>query len=264
MNSSKKHHIRALILDMDGVLWRSSQPIGDLPTIFRTIHNLGLQVCLATNNATKTSQGHLQKIGTFGVELTPSQVVTSSQAAADYLQQRYPSGGGVYVVGEQPLVDTLEQAGFFLAEEGVVAVVAGLDRTVSYEKLSRATVLIRGGAEFVGTNPDRTFPTPTGLVPGAGSILAAIQAATDVAPVIAGKPSPRMYEIALKRMDVPPAQTLVVGDRLETDIAGAQALGCLSGVVLSGVSTLEQVQAWDPAPDWIAGDLTALISMISG
>lgn len=263
MNSRRNHDIRALILDMDGVLWRGSQPIGDLPAIFREISRLGLQVCLATNNATKTAEGHLQKISEYGVELSASQIVTSSQAAADYLQQRYPQGGRVFVVGEGPLVQTLEQAGFPQAQDGVVAVVAGLDRSLSYEKLSRATVLIRAGAEFVGTNPDRTFPTPTGLVPGAGSILAAIQAASDIQPVIAGKPSPRMYEIALRRMGVPAASTLVIGDRLETDIAGAQAIGCLSGLVLSGVSSLAESSRWQPAPDWIARDLASLIQKIA-
>lgn len=264
MNADQTGKIKALILDMDGVLWRGSQPIGDLPAIFQHIQNLGLQVCLATNNATKTPDGHLTKVRSYGVELSPQQVVSSSQAAADYLQQRFPGGCRVFVVGEPPLVQALEESGFAQGEQDVQAVVVGLDRTLTYEKLSRATVLIRGGAAFVGTNPDLTFPTPTGLVPGAGSILAAIEAASGVRPVIAGKPSPRMYEMALKRMGVAHENTLVIGDRLETDIAGAQAIGCLSGVVLSGVSTPEQVRAWSPAPDWIADDLASLIASISG
>lgn len=264
MTVNQTGKVKALILDMDGVLWRGSQPIGNLPAIFQQIQSLGLQVCLATNNATKTPDGHLAKVRGFGVDLSPQQVVSSSQAAADYLQQRFPEGGRVFVVGEPPLAKALEEAGFAQAEQDVHAVVAGLDRTLSYEKLSRAAVLIRGGAVFVGTNPDLTFPTPDGLVPGAGSILAAIEAATSVPPVIAGKPSPRMYEMALKRMGVAPEHTLVIGDRLETDIAGAQAIGCLSGVVLSGVSTIEQVRAWRPAPDWIAEDLASLVATIAG
>ncbi len=264
MKIHQSGEIMALILDMDGVLWRGSQPIGDLPAIFRQIQSLGLQVTLATNNATKTPEGHLEKVRSYGVELSPHQVVSSSQAAADYLQQRFPGGGRVYVVGEPPLAQALAEAGYLPADEGVMAVVAGLDRSFTYDKLSRATVLIRHGAAFIGTNPDLTFPTPGGLVPGAGSILAAIEAASGVKPVIVGKPSPRMYEIALKRMGVAPENTLVIGDRLETDISGAQAIGCRSAVVLSGVSTIEQVNAWKPAPDWIADDLASLLASLSG
>jgi 4-nitrophenyl phosphatase len=168
----------------------------------------------------------------------------------------------VFVVGEQALVETLAQAGFWLAEQGVLAVVGSIDRKLTYDKLRRATLLVRAGAPFLASNSDRTFPTPEGLVPGAGSVLAALQAATDVQPVICGKPSPALYEIALERMGLRPEQALVVGDRAETDIAGAQALGCPCALVLSGVTSLAQAQAWTPAPDWVEPDLTAVVQRL--
>ncbi len=254
--------IKALILDMDGVLWRQSEPIGDLPSIFRTIHAKGLDYCLATNNATLTVEGFVEKLADMGVEVEPSQVITSSQSAALYLKSLFPDGGRVFIIGEKGLQCALLEQGFVHADQDVLAVAAAMDRQLSYQKLAEATRLIRGGALFIGTNPDRTYPTPNGLLPGAGAILAALQAATDVEPLIIGKPAPEMYRIALQRMKTTAEETLVVGDRLETDIAGAQKLGCQTGVVLSGVSSLSQIEDWVPAVDIIETDLTALLARI--
>lgn len=258
---------------MDGVLWRGSQPIGDLQQIFTRIRANQWKVCLATNNATLTVAQYLDKLRGFGVSLQPEQIVNSSQAAAHYLSHQHPKGGNVYVIGENGLVDTLIEEGFtsiiLTPEEAneksgeILAVVAGMDRTVTFNKLTVATRLIRSGVPFIGTNPDRTFPTPIGLVPGAGAILAALETATDVQPLICGKPSPEMYRVALERMGVDPQRTLVVGDRLETDIAGGQALGCLTALVLSGVTTPEAASLWTPPPDWIAPDLETLLVSIS-
>jgi 4-nitrophenyl phosphatase len=252
--------IKAAILDMDGVLWEGSRPIGDLPVIFSHMANRGWKVIMATNNATRTAQQNLGRLAGFGVDgLEAWQVITSAHVAALYLKERHPQGGPVYIVGEEGLQEALCEQGFFPAEQDVAAVVAGIDRQISYEKLRRATLLIRAGAPFIGTNPDRTFPTPEGLAPGAGSILAALEAATSVAPTIMGKPSPAMYLAALKRLGVQPGETLVVGDRLETDIEGAQAIGCRTALVLSGVTTEAAARAWKPAPDIIAKDLASVV-----
>jgi 4-nitrophenyl phosphatase len=245
---------------MDGVLWRGNQPLGDLSTLFRIITQRGYRVALATNNATLSVTDYQAKLRRFGVELEDWQIVNSSQAVGHYLRQCFPSGGKVYIIGEAGLIETLASQGFELAETDVLAVVAGMDRGLTYDKLRRATLLIREGALFIGTNPDRTFPLPEGQVPGAGAILAALEAATDVSPIIIGKPAPEMYRVALQRLDVTPEQTLVVGDRLETDIIGAQALGCRTALVLSGVTTEEAARSWRPAPDWIEADLTELVS----
>jgi len=115
-----------------------------------------------------------------------------------------------------------------------------MDRQVTYNKLKQATLLIRSGLPFIGTNPDRTFPTPQGLVPGSGAILAALEAATDQTPLILGKPSPEMYQVAMERMSVRPENTLVIGDRLETDIVGAQRLGCLTALCFLVLPRLRQ------------------------
>ncbi len=262
--------IQALIVDMDGVLWRGDQPIGDLRKTFHSISARGLRISLATNNATLSISQYVDKLDKFGVQLKPDQIVNSSQAAAYYLLKTYPQGGTVFIVGEEGLAHTLQEQGFSVtdslpnifdasATSEIIAVVAAMDRKMTYDKISAATRLIRMGVPFLGTNPDRTFPTPLGLTPGAGAVLAAIEAATDVKPIIVGKPSPQMYLVAIERMNVSPMQTLVVGDRLETDIVGGQMIGCRTALVLSGVTTLEAAHAWEPRPDYIYRDFPTLV-----
>ena len=257
-------NIKALILDMDGVLWRDSSPIGDLPAIFARICECGLKVALATNNATRTVHEHLEKIGGFGVRLEPWQIISSAAAAANVLSKNFPNGGAVFIVGENGIQRALEERGFTPIidpddETRPVAVVGGIDRAITYQKLRRATLHIRAGIPFYGTNPDKSFPTPEGLIPGAGAILASIEAATDVKPIIIGKPEPAMMYMALEKLGTTPEETLVVGDRLETDIAAGQAAGCKTALVLSGVSTREQAEKWIPAPDFIIDDLSTLL-----
>jgi 4-nitrophenyl phosphatase len=253
--------ISGLILDMDGVLWRDRTPIGNLSAIFTEIKRRKLKVVLATNNATLRAEQYVQKLAGFGVQVSQEQIVNSAQAVANYLLERHPRGGPVYVVGEQGVVEELAAHGFHQSEEQPVAVVVGLDRKITYEKLLKACLLIRAGTPFIGTNPDKTLPVPAGLAPGAGAFVAAVQAATDQTPVMIGKPGPELYLQALKRMGLPAQDVLVVGDRLETDIAGAQRLGCRTGLVLSGVTTAEQAAAWRPELDYIADDLSSLLDL---
>jgi 4-nitrophenyl phosphatase len=254
--------IKALILDMDGVLWRADEPIGDLRVLFDEINRRGYGLVLATNNATLTISQYLKKLQKFGVTVDGRQIVNSPQATAHYLHQRFPAGGSVYIVGEDGLVEALAQQGFYFDGEQAVAVVVGMDRGLTYDKLSRAALLIRAGAVFIGTNPDRTFPVPQGLVPGTGAIIAALEVATEVKPTMIGKPAPEMYRVALERLGTKPEQTLVVGDRLETDIVGAQALGCPTALVLSGVTTEKAAKEWSPPPNWIEQDLTTLLGKL--
>jgi 4-nitrophenyl phosphatase len=254
--------LRALILDMDGVLWRDNQPIVDLPAAFTKIRNLGLKFSLATNNATLSVSQYVRKLAQFGLEITADQIINSSEATAHYLKKQFPEGGPVFIVGEEGLIDTLAQQGFYHQEKDAIAVIAGMDRQLTYEKLGKATLIIRAGAIFVGTNPDRSFPTPKGLMPGAGSILAALESASDVKPIIIGKPEPGLYQVLLERMQVGAEETLVIGDRLETDIAGAQKMGCKTALVLSGVTDRKAAYEWKPEPDYIEKDLAELIDRL--
>jgi 4-nitrophenyl phosphatase len=256
-------YIKALILDMDGVLWRGDTPIGDLPSIFNSIRDRGLKFVFATNNSTKTSEQYVTKLKRFGVEVEPWQIVTSSQSAAHAMAEKFPPGTRVFMIGEDGLRLPLEQKGFEIvsvddATQSQV-VVMGFDRGVNFEKLSEATLLIRKGIQFYATNMDKTFPTPRGQIPGAGAWVSVITTATNVEPIVAGKPFPFLMELSLEKLGTEKEETLVIGDRLETDIAAGQAVRCPTALVLSGVSTKDQAENWRPKIDIVVNDLASLI-----
>jgi 4-nitrophenyl phosphatase len=254
--------IRAVILDMDGVLWLGDEPIGDLPGAFAQIRQLGWKAMLVTNNASRSTQVYLQKLRSFGVELEAWQVLSSGQALVYYLQKEHPQCKRIYVIGEEGLIQLLTQAGYQISERDAQAVIVSLDRELTYEKLRIANRLVRAGATLIASNADPTLPTPTGLDPGAGVMVVALETASGVRANIAGKPNPLVYQLAMERLGSTPSETLVVGDRLATDIAGAQMLGCRTALVLSGVTSAEAVHAWTPAPDLVAEDLGHAIEII--
>jgi len=255
--------IKALILDMDGVLWRETQPIGNLPKIFSTILSRGWRVVLATNNATKSTNQYVEKLRSFGVHLQPDQIVTTASTTGHYLYTRFPAGGPVYVIGEEGLLTTLEEFGFYHSEDHPLAVISSLDRHLTYQKLQTAAHLINAGILFIGTNPDRALPTPEGLIPGAGSILAALEKATGRKAKVLGKPFPDMFQLALSRLQTLPQETLAVGDQLETDIAGGTAAGCLTALVLTGVSSREAACSSELRPILIEKDFSSLIDKLA-
>ncbi len=256
-------NINALILDMDGVLWKAYQEIVDLKSTFQEINRMGLKYAFATNNSTKHISSYIEKISGFNVPVSEEQIYTSSIATAQELSRRYPGGGNIFVVGEDDLDKTLADYGFMQSKEDIIAVVVGLDFHLDYEELAIASSLVRNGALFIGTNPDLSFPVPGDFYPGAGSILALIEAASGVKPEIIGKPMKTMFEQALNYLGTKPEETLVIGDRLGTDILGGQNAGCKTALVLSGVSTLEESEKWTPQPDYIAEDLEKLVKIIS-
>ena len=257
------NNFQSLIIDMDGVLWRENAPIGDLPAIFQRIRERGLRFVFATNNGSRTPRQYLEKLAEFGVEVEPWQVITSALGVAQMLKGKLPAGASVFVIGGDGVKAALQEQGFTIASvetaETAQAVVMGVDREINFAKMSEATLLVRRGVPFFATNPDKTFPTPRGEIPGAGAWISVIVTATGVEPVYAGKPFPFLMEMALERLGTKREETLVVGDRLETDIAAGQAVGCPTALVLSGVSTRTQGEAWSPRPDLIVEDLETLV-----
>lgn len=248
---------------MDGVLWRSDMPLGDLPAIFSRIRERGLKFVFATNNGTRTSEQYCAKLSGFGVQVEPWQVITSAQAVAHILNRQLAPGAKIFMIGGDGVRKALEENGYeILSVEnapGADAVVMGFDQEITFQKMNEATYLVRRGIPFFATNPDKTFPTPRGEIPGAGAWYSVIVTATGIQPVIAGKPFPYLMELALEKLDTPKEETLVVGDRIETDIAGGQAVGCPTALVLSGVSTMERADLWRPKIDFIASNLTELV-----
>jgi len=248
---------------MDGVVWKADAPIGNLPEIFSRIRERGLKFVFATNNGTRTPEEYRQKLSKLGVEVDSAQVVTSALAVAHMLAQKYPKGTKIFMIGGPGVREALEAKEFeLLSTENAreaEAFVMGIDRNINFEKVSEATLLVRAGLPFYATNTDRTFPTPRGEIPGAGAWLSVITYATGIEPIVAGKPLPFMMELSLEILSTTKEETLIVGDRLETDIAAGQAVGCPTAAVLSGVSSKEQVDAWMPSPTIIAENLSELV-----
>lgn len=259
-----------LIIDMDGVLWHGETAAPDLVQFFQRIDQLGLDYVLATNNASRTPSQYSKKLDAFGVPIAIEKILTSAVATANYLTAIYPPGSEAYVVGDIGLREALLEQGYRILPNAPVDlarvtadfVVAGMTRDVCYEHLSVAAHLINKGSKFFGTNPDLTFPTEIGPLPGAGSILAFISSATGVDPVVVGKPNPIMFQEALRRLSGSEHDTVMIGDRLTTDIAGAQASGMRAILLLSGISRLEDLEQSAVKPHWIFNTLSELASAL--
>lgn len=241
-----------------------------LAAFFDTLRRLDIGFVLATNNATRTIAQYQEKLAGFGVAMPAEQILTSAEATAAYLADHYPADTPIYVVGEEGLHQAITNRGFPLLNDqsptpnlqSPSIVVAGLNRHACYDELATAALLIRAGAIFIGTNPDLTLPSERGQLPGAGSILAFLSAASGVEPFIVGKPGPVLYQEALKRLGSSPVDTVALGDRLETDIAGGYAAGIRTILALSGISTEADVAAGSLKPDWIFDDIAALATYL--
>lgn len=247
---------------MDGVLWRGNEALPGLIELFDFCKQNELPFILATNNSRKTQSDYVHKLAHLGVDgIQQHHIITSGTATADYLQMNYPAGTRLYVVGGDGLKQILAQAGFDLIEEGQAElVVVGIDFDMTYNRMRNAALQIRAGARFIGTNPDASFPSPSGLVPGAGSFLALLQTATDVKPLVIGKPEAAMFESALRMLGTQPHETLMLGDRIGTDITGAQAMGIRTALLLTGVETQETLANSPIQPDMVFDGLPELLA----
>jgi 4-nitrophenyl phosphatase len=249
--------IKHLIIDMDGVLYRGDQPMPRLVEFFAFMRERPIRFILATNNSTRTSQEYADKLGQMGVTVSPDEILVSGQATARFLSREYPRGTRVHVFGMPSLKQALAEEGFLLADENVQLVVASMDRGVTYEKLKKATLLIRGGARFIATNLDPTYPSEEGLIPGTGSMIAALETASGVKPQVIGKPEPIMYQLAMEQMGSNPKTTATIGDRVDTDILGGKRAGLTTICVLSGSS--DHVEAEAAETDMIFDDIAQLL-----
>jgi 4-nitrophenyl phosphatase len=251
--------IRHLIVDMDGVLWRGDQPMPDLKAFFAFLRRRDIGFILATNNSSRTPEQYVEKLARFGIEVPVEAILTSAQVAAAYVADQVPPGTRVYAVGKEGVRRALEERGFVLTEHGADIVVVGWNTDLVWDDLATAALLIHRGARFIGTNPDVSYPTERGPVPGNGAQLAALEVTTGVAPIITGKPEPQMYEQAMRRMDACPESTAVIGDRLDTDLAGGVRLGLTTVLVLSGIATEVDVAAASIKPDVVCADIGELV-----
>jgi len=255
---------KTILLDGDGVLWKSDESIPGINPFFDLLAKNGVQWALLTNNNTRTAQNYIDKLGKFGIPAGKNSVFTSSTVTADYLLNKYGPDANLHVVGMDGLTTTLKEAGFKFTsgeqrpENGVDAVVAGMDREINLLKITIAMRLIIGGADFIATNTDGSFPTPEGINPGTGMVIGALHYASGIEPYVVGKPQPAIFTTALNALGSLPEETLMVGDRLETDILGGNKMGIQTAAVLTGVTSREEISRLDIKPDFIFEDISAL------
>ncbi len=248
------------VFDLDGTVY-----LGDelLPEAKETLGELKARsnVVYLTNKPLETPADYAAKLTRLGVETRPEEVISSTDALLLYLGRHAPKAR-LFVIGESPLIRLLSLAGYEVAQEagGVDVVIVSFDRTFDYRKLKVAFDAVRGGARIVATNPDAYCPSPDGGLPDCAAMLAAVEASTGArAEAIVGKPSPHMAAALLERLGVPARDTLLVGDRLATDVRMANEAGMASALILTGATHLEEVLRSPDRPDYVIEHLGDLL-----
>jgi HAD superfamily hydrolase (TIGR01450 family) len=252
----------AALLDLDGTVYRGSGAVDGAQEAVNAAHEHGVAVRFVTNNASRGPDVVAAQLTGLGIAATVAEVSTSAQAAARVLADKLPAGAKVLVFGTDALVAEVVNRGFVpvrTADSDVAAVVQGLSQDAGWRDLAEACLAIRAGAFWVATNTDATLPTERGLLPGAGSLVAALVTATGEQPVVAGKPARPLMDDAIAAAHA--SHPLAVGDRLDTDIAGAHAVGIDSLLVLTGVSTPADLLAApvELRPTYLAADVRGLL-----
>jgi glycerol 3-phosphatase-2 len=250
------------LLDLDGVLYLGNDPVPHASESVEAARRLGLRLAFVTNNASGPPDAVATKLRAVGVVVEAAEVVTSAQAAATLLADRFPRGAAVLVVGGDGLRTAVSDHGFRLvdnADDRPVAVAQGYSPDLTYAQLAEAALAVRRGAVWIASNPDPTLPSPRGLLPGNGSLVALVATATGRSPEFAGKPHSALIREASRRIAV--ERPLVIGDRLNTDMLGANRCGCDSLAVLTGVTGLPELLAAAPdeQPTFLGADLRALL-----
>jgi 4-nitrophenyl phosphatase len=227
--------ISGIISDLDGVTYRGDEPIKSAVRAFQRWNNIGLPYAFVTNNSTKSAEEFSHKLNAMGIPADPARIITTSAVAADRLSDLLEPRSRVMVIGEPALVRAVADRNFEVVDEDVGAVIVGLDRSFTYEKLAKAQTALLGGAHFIGTNPDTMLPTAGGFEPGAGAILNAIEIASGVTPIIIGKPKPDLVTTALSKLGTDRQSTFMLGDQIMTDIAAGNAAGIQTIRVRTGI-----------------------------
>ena len=266
--------VRGILCDLDGVVYRGEAGCPGAVAGLTAARRSGVQVLFMTNNASRPPEAVADQLTGLGLPTSPGEVLNASQVAAQVLHERreagelrWDDGAVVLAVGGEGVGAALDDAGLPWTTPAqvrehalagtplpVVAVVQGYGPQVDVTALTEAVYAVRAGAAWIATNDDSTLPTERGLAPGNGSLVAAVATATGALPEVVGKPHAPAYRVAAAQLGLPVDECLMLGDRLETDIAGAVAVGMRSALVLTGVSTREEAQQAPPQqrPDHVA------------
>ncbi len=242
---------KSIISDMDGVIYRGSQLVEGAQDFVKRLIETNTKFLFLTNNSEQTPIDLRKKLESKGIHgVKEENFITSAMATAIFLHDQHP-GGTAYVIGGGGLISELYNAGFSLSESNPDYVVVGKTSSFNFEVMKKAVNLINKGAKFIGTNPDMTDPIEGGIEPACGSILAAIEAATGKKPYIVGKPNSLMMTIATRKLGVHASETIMIGDRMDTDIVGGLEAGMTTCLVLSGVTQKEMIDTFPYRPTYI-------------
>ncbi len=253
--------VRAVMFDMDGVVYRGAMALPGVNEILAFLVQHGISYACITNNASRTQEQFSERLQQLGIAVPAERIITSSIATSVWLRSQAPRGTTVFAIGMDGLRSALFGDGYFVEEStNPTYVVVGADFEMTYAKLKTACLAIRAGSQFIGTNPDTTFPSEEGIIPGVGAFILALEAATSQKASIIGKPERAMFDAALQMFGVPKEDALFVGDRIDTDILGARRAEIRSALVLTGVSTKEELATSDIQPDAVYADLPALLA----
>lgn len=264
--------VSTFIFDLDGVLWRGDTPVEGAVAAVNELLAAGKRCLYCTNNSSRTQADFVEKLTKIGIEkVEEDEVITSSVATALYLSAQYTGPFLAYVVGAEGIRAALQKIGARIVPDSdingdtnVDCVVVGADRKFTYEKMNTAQRLIRQGALFVATNRDATYPIESGIIPGAGAVVAAVETASGVTPVTIGKPRPVMVQLVLQKYGLETSEVAFVGDRLDTDIACARRAGVAALLVTTGVTTLQEARRakGEQRPDAVFPNLLTLSELV--
>jgi 4-nitrophenyl phosphatase len=254
-----------VVLDLDGTIYRGEEPIPGAHEAIAALRERDISLLCFSNNPTLTPEAYADRLADLGIEVSPTEIASAASVTATYLSREY-SDDRIFLVGSSGLRDQLEDAGLTLTETWVEAevLVASYDRGFDYDRLTEALWALEGETTFVGTDPDMTIPHSEGrLVPGSGAIIHAIAGVADREPeVVLGKPSSEARDAAMSALKLDPQQCLVIGDRLDTDVALGAGCGMSTAVVLSGVTSEADLPRADPSPDHVLDSIADLESVL--
>lgn len=244
-------------MDLDGCVYRGETLIEGSDKAIKILRSMGIKIVFLTNNSTRTPEEYAKKLIKLGIDANPSEVITSAIATAHYMRslERKPC----YIIGESALKEAIAQEGFEIIENGTMAkyVVCGLDTNFNYKKLVEACIAIQKGAKFIATNADPMLPIEDGYLPGAGAIVNAIRTATGVRPIIIGKPSKYIINLAIERLGIDKSSVAIVGDRIDTDVKAGKNSGIFTILIEKNKYIQGKIK-----PDLIINNLMDLVRYI--
>ena len=258
---SNHHAVECWLTDMDGVLVHEERAIPGAAEFLQALQETGRRFLVLTNNSIYTPRDLRARLQGSGIDIPEEAIWTSALATAQFLADQR-AGGSAYVVGEAGLTTALHNVGYTMTEREPDYVVLGETRTYSFTAITRAIRLIEGGARFIATNPDVTGPSTEGPLPATGSIAALITAATGVKPYYVGKPNPLMMRSALNRIDAHSESTVMIGDRLDTDVRSGLEAGLRSILVLTGSTRPDQVDRYPFVPTRVCDSIADVVPLV--